>query len=151
MRNPATIILVSLALGGITFAAFFYWKKSRVDDRHAHMTAFEWFCEEFEITADQRARIEALHTDYFPECEDHCIHYADTRHTLAKINEDPSLDNSPEHREAARRLAELEREADKKFIDFVYKIAAEMDSTQSERYLSQMKGWLKRTGEDPDR
>jgi hypothetical protein len=85
-----------------------------------------------------------LHNDYFPECEDHCVHYADTRHTLAAINRDSSLDRSPQHKEAARRLAELEREADKTFIDFVYRVAGELSSEQSLRYRQRMKGWLER-------
>jgi hypothetical protein len=147
MRNLLITLLLSALLGGIAYAAIFYWKKGRIDDLHAHTTAFEWFCEEFEVTGDQRAEIEALHQKYFPECEDHCVHYADTRHTLAVITEDPKLDNSPEHEDAARRLAELKKEADKRFIDFVYQIAGELDQAQSDRYLNRMKGWLQRAGE----
>ena len=80
----------------------------------------------------------------FPECEDHCVHYADTRHTLAAINQDPTLDKNPEHEKAARQLAELEKEADKTFIDFVYRVAGEMSPGQSARYRQRMKGWLER-------
>ncbi|MEZ5325885.1 MAG: hypothetical protein R3F19_12585 [Verrucomicrobiales bacterium] len=146
MRNLALTILLAALLGGIAYAAIFLWQKSRIDDHHAHLTAFEWFCEEFAVTGEQRAQIEALHKEYFPECEDHCVHYADTQHTLAMITDDPQLDNSPEHEEAARELSQLEKEADKKFIDFVYKIADEMDTAQSKRYLKRMKGWLDRAG-----
>ncbi len=139
-------LLVCIVLGALAYAAMFFWKKSRIDHHHAHMTAFEWFCEEFAVTGDQRTRIEALHTEYFPECEDHCIHCADTRETLADITKDPELDNSPEHSEAARQLAQLEKEADKQFIDFVYRIADEMTSEQSQEYLRRMKGWLEKAG-----
>ena len=147
MRNLAATILLAGFLGSIAYAAVFFWQKRRIDDRHDHLTAIEWLCEEFKVTGEQRARVEALHKAYFPECEDHCIHYADTRHTLALITGDPQLDNSREHKEAASELAQLEREADKKFIDFVYSIAGEMDPAQSRRYLQRMKGWLDRAGD----
>ena len=146
IRKLAIAVLAACLLGGIAFAAIYYWQKSRIDERHAHLSAFDWFCEEFEVSGEQRERIEALHKEYFPECEDHCVHYADTQHTLAVITDDPTLDNSPEHRKAAAELAQLEKEADKKFIDFVYKIAGEMDEAQSKRYLHRMKGWLDRAG-----
>lgn len=147
MKRLYLTILCSLLLGALAFAASFLWQKSRIDRAHSHATAFEWLSSEFGLSADQRARIETLHQEYFPECEDHCIHYTDTRHTLATVTNDPGLDNSPEHRDAAERLAELEREADKRFIDFVYQVAAEMDPEQSQRYLQKMKGWLERAGE----
>ncbi len=142
MRNLATTLAVSLLLGGLAYAAIYFWQKKQIDDHHAHLTAFEWFCEEFEINEDQRVQIEALHTEYFPECRDHCVHYADTQHTLAEITDDPGLNNSAEHEDAAKRLANLAKEADKQFIDFVYKIAGELTPEQSERYLRRMKGWL---------
>lgn len=142
MRTLATTLVVSLLLGCLAFAAIYFWQKKQIDEHHAHLTAFEWFCEEFDVDQGQRDRIEALHTQYFPECRDHCVHYADTRHTLAEIIDDPELNKSVEHEEAAKRLAELAKEADKQFIDFVYKIAGEMTPDQSERYLRRMKGWL---------
>jgi hypothetical protein len=145
MRSLAATLLVSLFLGLAAFGGVYLWRKHQIDDHHAHLTAFEWFCAEFAVTAAQRGRIESLHTAYFPECEDHCVHYADTRETLAHITGDPALDQSPEHIDAARRLAELEREADKRFIDFVYAVAAEMDPDASRRYLKRMKGWLDRS------
>lgn len=147
MRRLILTILCSLALGALAFAACYLWQKNRIDRAHAHATAFEWLSSEFDLSADQSARIETLHHEYFPECEDHCVHYADTRHTLAAVTNDPGLDDSPEHKAAAERLAELEREADKRFIDFIYQVAAEMDPAQSRRYLQKMKGWLERAGE----
>lgn len=147
MKNLALTALASLILGVLAFAASFFWQKGRIDRAHAHATAFEWLSSEFALSAEQRDRIEALHREYFPECEDHCVHYTDTRHTLAAVTEDPGLDNSPEHRAAAQRLAELEREADKRFIDFIYQVADEMGPEQSQRYLQKMKRWLERAGE----
>ena len=58
-----------------------------------------------------------------------------------------SFREASERVRVARRLAELEKEADKRFIDFVYKVAGEMDAQQSKRYLQKMKGWLERAGE----
>jgi len=142
MRNLTVTLIVSLLLGGLAFATIYFWQKKRIDDHNDHLTAFEWFCEEFQVDEHQRVRIEALHTEYFPECRDHCVHYADTRHTLAEITDDPELNKSVEHEDAAKRLAELAKEADKQFIDFVYKIAGEMSPEQSDRYLRRMKGWL---------
>ena len=150
MRNLGATVIVSVLLGGIAYAAIFFWQKKRIDDHHAHMTSFEWFCEEFQVGAGEREKIEALHEAYFPECKDHCVHYADTSHTLAEINEDPQLNNSAEHEDAAKRLKELAKEADKQYIDFIYGIAAELDPDQSERYLQRMKGWLKLSGEGAD-
>lgn len=147
MKNLSLTILASLLLGALAYAGIFFWQKGRIDRAHAHATAFEWLSSEFELSAAQRGRIEALHKEYFPECEDHCVHYTDSRHTLATVTRDPDLDNSPEHKAAARRLAELEKEADKRFIDFVYKVAGEMEPEHSRRYLQKMKGWLERAGE----
>ena len=150
MRNFAITVILAAVLGGIAYAGIYFWQKQRIDDRHAHLSSFEWFCGEFEVESEQRARVEALHNEYFPECEDHCVHYAGTRHTLAVITDDPNLDNSPEHKDAAKRLVELEKEADKKFIDFVYKVASEMDAAHSEKYLQRMKGWLDKSGRGAD-
>ncbi|MEC5129456.1 hypothetical protein VSU19_22030 [Verrucomicrobiales bacterium BCK34] len=142
MRSLAKALFLSICLGIAAYLAVFFWQKHRIDVRHEHLTTFQWFNEEFDVTKAQQEKIEALHTAYFPECEDHCIHYADTKRTLAQIAEDPGLDQTPEHVDAARRLAELEKEADKKFIDFVYSVAAEMNPEASARYLARMKGWL---------
>ena len=145
MNKLVLTILASVALGTLAFSGIYFWQKDRIDREHDHGSAFEWLSQEFELTAEQSARIEALHQEYFPECEDHCVHYIDTRQTLAKVTHDPDLDDSPEHRAAAQRLTELEKDADKTFIDFVYKVAAEMDPEQSKRYLQKMKGWLEET------
>ncbi len=142
IRSLTGILIVALLLGGIAYTAIYFWRKQRIDAHREHLTAFQWFCQEFEVDEAQREKMEALHTAYFPECEDHCVHYADTRQTLAEITRDPDLNNSPEHEHAARRLADLEKEADKRFIDFVYEIATEMEPGHSERYLRRMKGWL---------
>jgi hypothetical protein len=147
MRNLAITIAICLLLGGIAYATIFFWQKKQIDHAHSHMTAFEWFCTEFDVTGPQRAQIEALHQQYFPECKDHCVHYVDTRHTLELITEDPQLDNSDEHAGAAKRLSQLEKEADKSFIDFVYKIAEQMNPEQSKRYLQRMKSWLDQAGQ----
>jgi hypothetical protein len=142
MRTIVVTIAGCMLLGMVSFGAIFYWQKQRIDHHHAHLTSFDWFCEEFGVTGEQRERIGALHTEYFPGCEDHCVHYAGTQATLAEITGDARLDMSPQHREAAERLAELEKEADKTFIDFVYRISAEMDSEESLRYRQRMKSWL---------
>ena len=147
MKRVTLTVVCSLVLGALAFAASYLWQKHRIDRSHAHTTAFEWLSGEFGLSDEQRARIETLHQQYFPECEDHCIHYTDTRQTLAAVTNDPGLDNSPEHQAAAARLAELEKEADKRFIDFIYQVAAEMDPEQSQRYLQKMKAWLERAGE----
>ncbi len=145
MRSLPTTLILSAIVGLLAFGGVFLWKKSQIDHRHEHLDAFEWFCEEFKVDGDQWGKIEALHLAYFPECEDHCVHYADTKQTLSEITNDPGLDQHPEHAKAAVELALLKKEADKKFIDFIYSVAAEMDSDSSERYLQRMKGWLEKT------
>ena len=95
MRSLFDTLILSICLGLFVFSGIYFWQKHRIDEHHEHLTTFEWFCEEFEVTPDQRKKIEALHTAYFPECEDHCIHYADTKRTLAHITEDPGLDQAP--------------------------------------------------------
>lgn len=147
MRSIFTTLAISLAVGLLAFGAVFLWQKNRIDEHHDHLSAFDWFCEEFDIDDAQRERIEALHIAYFPECEDHCVHYADTKKSLTVITADPDLDKYPEHIEAAGELARLKQEADKKFIDFIYSVAAEMDPESSDRYLQRMKGWLEKTTE----
>lgn len=137
-------VLIALLVGFLVFAATFAWRKHHIDEHINHLSAFAWFCEEFAVSPAQQTKIEALHREYFPECEDHCIHYADTRETLAAINEDPDLDYSESHRVAAQRLSDLEQEADQKFIAFIQAVAAEMEPGDSEFYLSRMKLWLER-------
>ena len=145
MRTLAVTLLLSSIFGLIAFGSVFLWNKHQIDEHHAHMSAFDWFCEEFDIADQERKKIETLHIAYFPECEDHCVHYADTKETLAHIVNDPELNKYPEHAEAARKMALLEQEADKKFIDFIYSVAAEMDETRSQEYLQRMKGWLQKS------
>ena len=147
MRSILATLVISLVVGLLAFGTVFLWQKNRIDEHHDHLSTFDWFCEEFDIDDAHRERIEALHIAYFPECEDHCVHYADTKKTLSEITADPSLDTHPEHVEAAKELARLKKEADKKFIDFIYSVAAEMDPVSSERYLQRMKGWLERTND----
>jgi hypothetical protein len=144
MRSLFSTFLLCTVVGLLAFGGVYFWKKNQIDHHHEHLSAFEWFCEEFDVGVEQQRKIEALHLAYFPECEDHCIHYADTKQTLARMNEDPGLDH-PEHAAAAKQLTELKKEADKKFIDFIYSVAAEMKSDSSERYLQRMKGWLEKT------
>lgn len=142
MHKILSTLLISLGAGLSTFWAIFTWQKNDIDRHHDHQSSFEWFCEEFEVTAAQCEEIQKLHLEYFPECETHCIHFADTLQTLAEITSDATLDSHLEHVQAAAELVQLQKEADKKFIDFIYKIAAEMDPASGERYLLRMKGWL---------
>jgi len=145
MRSLASTLLLSAILGILAFGSVFFWKKHQIDKHHAHLTAFEWFCEEFDVTEPQKEKIESLHLAYFPECEDHCIHYADTKQTFAHIIKDPELDDDPVHAEASRKRTELDKEAAKKLIDFVYSVAAEMNEDASQEYLQRMKGWLNKS------
>lgn len=147
MRSLFSTLVLCIVVGLLAFGGVYFWKKTQIDHHHEHLNAFEWFCEEFDVDLEQRQKIEALHLAYFPECEDHCIHYADTKQTLAEIIDDPGLDKHPEHAEAAEQLAQLKKEADKKFIDFIYSVAGEMGPKSSERYLQRMKGWLEKTAE----
>lgn len=147
MRSILTTLVFSLVAGSLAFCAVFFWQKGRIDDHHDHLSAFDWFCEEFSIDDTQRTKIEALHLAYFPECEDHCVHYADTKKTLAEITADPGLDSYPEHILAVEELARLKKEADKSFIDFIYSVAAEMNDESAGRYLQRMKGWLGKSTE----
>lgn len=143
-RFLSKTVLIALLVGVLVFVATFSWRKHNIDEHINHLSAFAWFCEEFAVSPAQQTKIEALHREYFPECEDHCIHYADTRETLAAIHEDPDLDHSEAHQAAAQRLSDLEREADQKFIAFIQAVAAEMEPDASELYLSRMKRWLER-------
>lgn len=145
MRSAPIALLLMLIAGLIAFGSVYYLQKQRIDEHHKHLTAFDWFCDEFDLTAEQRKKVEALHFAYFPECEDHCVHYVDTKATLAKIVEDPTLDAYPSHEKAASELARLEKDADKRFIDFIYSVASNMDPESAERYLVRMKGWLEKT------
>jgi len=147
MRTWFTTLILCAAVGLLAFVGVYLWEKNQIDQHHEHLSAFEWFCGEFDVNREQQLRIEALHLAYFPECEDHCVHYADTKQTLAKLNEDPGLDQHPEHAKVVKQLARLKKEADKRFIDFIYSVAAEMDPDTSERYLRRMKSWLEKTSE----
>ena len=150
MKSLRVTIASSILLGGLVYVGLFHWKKARIDQRHAHLTSFEWFCREFHVYGEARDRIASLHQIYFPECEEHCIHYAGTRDVLAAALQDPTLDEDPEHIDAMHRLAHLEKEADKRFIDFIYQVAGEMIPTESSRYRKRMKGWIEHAGRPRD-
>ena len=88
------------------------------------------------------ARIDALHKAHFPECEEHCVHYADSLRILGEINEDAEMDGSPEHLTAAEAHRELEGKSVEVFRRFVHDVAQELPPDAAERYLRRMGKWL---------
>jgi len=115
--------------------------RQRVDDAHAHLSGFDWFCEEFRIEGEIREKVEALHRAHFPECEEHCVHYADSLETLGMVNEDPDMDGSPEHIAASQAHRELEGKSVEVFRKFIAEVAEVLPPEEADRYLERMGAW----------
>lgn len=146
MRSTGRLVILLITAGvvAVVISGLLYnLKREKVDNAHAHLTAMDWFCQEFQISDDLRPRVEALHTRYFPECEDHCVHYADSLATLSKINEDETMEGSPEHVAAMEEHQQLRGESNEMFKEFIERVADELPPDQAERYLERMGSWLK--------
>lgn len=142
-RSRSLWIIVIAALLSVTISVVvFQSERDRIDQEHSHLTTFDWFCKEFGVADSSRERIRALHTAHFPECEDHCVHYADSVKTLAAINEDPHMGEFPEHVHAKEELEQLEVASAGVFRDFIHDVAEELSPEQAERYLERMGAWL---------
>ncbi len=146
-RSSIVTAALAVAIAAAAYAGVYYVQKRQIAEEHAHLSSFDWFCAEFKVNEPEKKRILKLHEDYFPECEDHCVHYAESKKNLAEIHQDPNHSNNPEHIEALKRLQDQERDADKRFIDFVYAVSREMHPDNGTRYLKRMKRWIHPAGE----
>lgn len=115
--------------------------RQRVDEAHAHFSGFDWFCQEFGVEGEAREKVEILHRAHFPECEEHCVHYADSIETLGMINEDPDMDGSPEHVAAAEAQRELEGKSVEVFREFIQEVAEVLPPEEAASYLERMGAW----------
>jgi len=115
--------------------------RQRVDDAHEHLSGFDWFCQEFGVEGQVREKVDLLHREHFPECEGHCVHYAESLKTLGMINEDAGMDGSPEHVLAAQEQRELEERSVKVFRQFIEEVAEILPPEEAARYLERMEAW----------
>lgn len=121
------ILAVAVAAGVFTYQR----AQQRVRDKD---DALAWLRVEFQLTAAQTQRIEALHAAYQIVCEGHCAEVRDSHEHLA----DARAQNRPPSEIAAAQtqIAAVDAECKASTAAHIQQIAAVIGGAQGQRYLA---------------
>ena len=136
MKRPLFFLLAALAaalLGyGIAYEAATRPAKAMLCAPDGGMA---WLRQEYHLTPAQFAKVEQMHADYRPTCEQMCMRIAASREKVdALIAANPTV--TPETEVALREWALLQNECRLAMLRHVYAVSAEMPPAEGKRYVA---------------
>lgn len=134
MKNLlTTAFLLVIVAAATSFVAYRLGGDPRLEAAIAQGDAMEWMRVEFNLTAEQYARIKTLHDSYAVECERHCAAIVEAE----RAKEAAESSGRPEDLKALQqRVEELRLICETAIAAHVRRCAAEMSPEAGERYLA---------------
>ncbi len=127
----AVILALACAVGG---AAYVWVRPPQPGSTVAADDALLWLRQEFTLSADTLARIEAMHADYQVVCEEHCRNIQDARRALRSLRQAQAP--GAEIAAAEAKLAEVNLVCTTSLEAHMREIARVIGGEQGERYLA---------------
>ncbi len=124
MNRVLALILLAVAVGVVSFGISRQMAKST-----APADSLDWMTAEFDLTAQQRADIVKLQTDYAVICERHCAAIANAKDRLAAAS---AADIS----QAEADMKRLELVCITSTREHLREVAAQMEPTAGRRFLA---------------
>lgn len=136
MRNWFLVFLFACALGVSAFGGYYVWQQPAVEPPMAN--ELEWLREEFRLDEGQFEKVEAIHIEYRPKCDDLCQRVIEAQERLdEKMVASTSF--TPEIEEELARYSQVKEECHRAMLEHVYSVAAVMDPEERRRYLEKAK------------
>lgn len=136
MKRPL-VLLAALLIGALAFGVCYHFA-TRPMRELAERDGIGWLAREFHLDAAQTARVQKLHDDYDPRCEEMCRKVVEANAKLDRmISEHGEL--TPEIEAALRESAGLQAACRREMLIHIYAVAAVMPAGERERYLALMK------------
>ena len=142
--NKGIICLVAILLTAVAaYCAYFGWATSNHPEN-----GLEWLQEEFALSDEVLAKVDAARASYLPECREMCRRLAEARQELSKRSAS-STATVAEITEAYAAVNAIEEECIQMSLDHVFTVAEMMPKEQAGRYRERMVEALlgDRTGE----
>ena len=137
MKRLLLAIVPALLIGALAFGLCYHFA-TRPMRQLADEDGIAWLAQEFHLSAEQTARVQKLHDDYDPRCEEMCRKVVATNARLERmISEHREV--TPEMETALRESAELQAACRREMLTYIYAVAAVMSDAERGRYLALMK------------
>lgn len=132
--KPVLLIGLLLALlGGGTYWLSFHGNCDKELHEAAHKgDTLAWMKCEFKLSAEQEARIRALHRDYSEACEKHCAKIKDLQLRIQNLKNQA---DKAAREKAERELQALKHECDGSVDTLLNKVASILGPEEAVRYL----------------
>jgi hypothetical protein len=129
--TAGVVTVVALAAGCLAYVCFHRPLPASAAQAHDSLA---WVREEFKLSPEKMARVEAMHESYELVCADHCIAIADSRKELQRLRER----NAPETEIAAAmtKAASVDAQCIASTQEHIREIAAIIGGEDGRRYLS---------------
>ena len=140
MKKYLFILLV--ALGGAFAANRVYYGCATRAERAMFKQAggeMEWLRREYHLTDAQFSRIQEMHREYRPKCDQLCGRIAEANARLDQLIATNKA-VTPEVAAALKDAATVQEECHQAMLGHVYAVSAEMSPEDGVRYLQMMKG-----------
>lgn len=137
MKRLLLSIVPALLIGALAFGLCYYFA-TRPMRQIADESGIAWLAQEFHLSTEQAARVQKLHDDYDPRCEEMCRKVVATNARLERMISE-RREVTPEMEAALRETAELQAACRREMLIYIYAVAGMLPEGERERYLALMK------------
>lgn len=132
-------IIGALAVGAITFCAIsFVGTQDLREIARTPNGELEWLRREFHLDNAQFKNIESLQTAYAPVCNEMCRRITEANSKVDRLVSE-SREVTPEVEAAIREAGLVQQDCRKEMLGHIYRVGAQMDPAEGQRYLRMMK------------
>jgi hypothetical protein len=144
------IVIGALAAGVIGFygSNFFATRELR-EMAAAPNGEMEWLRLKFHLSDSQFKKIETLHSAYVPVCDEMCRRIVEANSKLDRLVSE-NKEVTPELQDAIREAGAVQQECRKQMLAHFYRVSAQMDLAEGQRYLGLMKSRVIQPGLSSD-
>lgn len=129
--TAGVIALVAMAAGCLAYVCF---HRPLPDSAAQAHDSLAWVREEFKLSPEKMAQVEAMHESYELICADHCIAVADSRKELKRLRDHNARE--AEIAAAVAKVATVDAQCVASTQKHIHEIAAVIGGEDGRRYLA---------------
>lgn len=139
MRRPLLVLLAAVAIASALFTAcYFAAARLRAPAPDAAADELDWLRTEFRLSADELARVRAVHNGYQPECAAMCVRIGEKNRELDTLLA-ASTNVTPAVEQKLAEVAALRAECQAQMLRHFHQVSALLPPEQGRRYLAEMR------------
>lgn len=143
-------VIGAFAAAAITFCAInFFATRDLRQMTAAPNGELEWLRREFHLSDAQFKKIESLQSAYMPVCNQMCQRIMEVNSKLDRLLSE-NREVTPEVEAAIREAGSVQADCRKQMLAHIYRVSAQMNPADGERYLSLMKSRIVQPGLSSD-